>query len=102
MTDPVTLFCLVDREGFDDAFSVKIDRAETVSVLKELIADKTQNDWVHRHIRLWKVSIPDGDQKALEREFTDSNELLRPVWKISKAFPEDPPEETIHIMVQDC
>ena len=99
MTDPVTLFCLVDREGFDDAFSVKIDRAETVSVLKELIAGKTQDDWVHRHIRLWKVSIPDGDEKALQQQSLKYSTMLRPMWKISKVFPENPPEECIHIIV---
>jgi len=99
MTDPVTLFCLIGGESFENVFSITIDRAETVSVLRELVINKNRLNQPARHLRLWKVSIPDGGEKALQLQHLPNCNALRPMWKISKVFPEEPPEESIHIIV---
>jgi hypothetical protein len=98
----ITLLCLVKGNTTANAFSVKISRDEPVSELKKAIkAEKAPefDNFPADRLRLWKVTIP-GDQDDQLRNLTlkDSDELLA-IRKISKYFPDSPPEEHIHVLV---
>ena len=100
MSSISVIFCLIHGEQSKSAFSVRIDRAETVSMLRECIVAKNPTYFKGidpRELSLWRVSILDGDEKV--PFLTDSNEL-RPTWKISKAFLQGVPEGHIHIIAK--
>src|ERR1044071_3568431 len=99
----ITLLCLVKGNTLANAFSVKISRDEPVSELKKAIKAEKQNDFAGvdtDKLRLWKKEIPD-DQNDLLSSLTlnDRDELLA-TKKISKYFPDSPPEEHIHVIVK--
>ncbi|KAF9080254.1 hypothetical protein BGX23_002406, partial [Mortierella sp. AD031] len=109
MTDnPLILFCLVDGEATSHAFSVDIDRTKTVDHVKKFIkTEKTPrfDDVAADELTLWRVSIPiinDNDEvPILLTNITNKDrKKLGPATRLSKMFPEDLPEETIHIVVQ--
>ncbi|CAB4419627.1 unnamed protein product [Rhizophagus irregularis] len=85
------------------AFAVDIDREKLVSHLKDAIKEKKQNDFAGidaNRLKLWKVSIPgDQDDQLRNLILQDSDELLA-IRKISKYFPDSPPEEHIHVIVK--
>src|SRR5215471_18782588 len=99
----ITLFCLVKGNTFENAFSVKISRDEPISELKDAIKTKKQNDFAGidaDKLKLWKVTIPgDQDDQLRNLILQDSDELLA-IRKISKYFPDSPPEECIHVLVE--
>ncbi|GBC14874.1 hypothetical protein GLOIN_2v1781861 [Rhizophagus irregularis DAOM 181602=DAOM 197198] len=99
----ITLFCLVKGNTTANAFSVKISRDEPISELKKAIkvekAPEFDNFPADR-LKLWKVSIPgDQDNQLRNLILQDSDELLA-IRKISKYFPDSPPEEHIHVIVK--
>src|ERR1044072_3045852 len=98
----ITLFCLVKGNTSENAFSVKISRDEPISELKEVIKAKKQNDFAGvdaDKLRLWKKEIPDDqDDLLINLTLNDGDELLA-TKKISKYFPDSPPEEHIHVLV---
>ena len=99
----ITLLCLVKGNTLANAFSVKISREEPISELKKAIKAEKQNDFAGvdaDKLRLWKKEIPD-DQDDLLSSLTpnDGDELLA-TKKISKYFPDSPPEEHIHVIVK--
>ncbi|PKY29204.1 hypothetical protein RhiirB3_530348, partial [Rhizophagus irregularis] len=79
------------------------DREKLVSHLKDAIKAKKQNDFAGidaDRLKLWKVSIPgDQDDQLRNLILQDSDELLA-IRKISKYFPDSPPEEHIHVIVK--
>ncbi|GES93552.1 hypothetical protein GLOIN_2v1844131 [Rhizophagus clarus] len=105
------LFCLVFGEPIEYAFAVKVDKHETISELKEIIKEKkpnTFNDVDANELILWKINIsldelsqithkngPSTDIKS-----TLNGEQLLPLTKIDKAFPNEPVDEHIHVIVQ--
>ena len=98
----ITLFCLVKGNTTANAFEVDIEKDKSISKLKEAIKAKKQNDFAGvdtDKLRLWKKEIPD-DQNDLLSSLTlnDRDELLA-TKKISKYFPDSPPEEHIHVLV---
>jgi hypothetical protein len=98
----ITLFCLVKGNTTANAFEVDIEKDKSISKLKEAIKAKKQNDFAGvdaDKLRLWKKEIPD-DQDDLLSSLTlnDGDELLA-TKKISKYFPDSPPEEHIHVLV---
>ena len=99
---PITLLCLVKGNTLANAFPVDIDRDQLVSHLKEAIKAKKQNDFAGvdaDKLRLWKVPISDDHVDPLNNlSLEDSDELLA-IRKISKYFPDSPPEEHIHVLV---
>ncbi|CAB4427751.1 unnamed protein product [Rhizophagus irregularis] len=99
----ITLFCLVKGNTSENAFSVKISRDEPISELKDAIKAKKQNDFAGidaDRLKLWKVTIPgDQDDQLRNLILQDSDELLA-IRKISKYFPDSPPEEHIHVIVK--
>src|SRR4051812_23326700 len=108
MSDVITLFCLVRCEPAANAFSVEIPRTDTVGDLKGLIKKRKEpefDNFAADKLVLWKVDIPD-DENAAERlrdfkddPFNDAKEL-RATQKIQKAFPVEPKEDYIHIVVE--
>ncbi|KAF9970468.1 hypothetical protein BGZ75_002264, partial [Mortierella antarctica] len=106
MIQPLDLFCLVDGEAPANAFSVKIPSTDTVSDLKKLIKVENSHEYSDvdaKELTLWRVSISpmDVDDKfpiCLD-SLTEKTEL-RPLSRLSVVFTEQPPEETIHIIVQ--
>ncbi|KAG0261854.1 hypothetical protein DFQ27_002733, partial [Actinomortierella ambigua] len=111
MTTPttlLTLFCLADGETTSNAFSVKAPHGGTVDDLKELIKAKKAprfDDVAVDELTLWCVSIPvseDDDETSIlvDNVISDHKKKLNPLTRLTKVFPEELPEETIHIIVQ--
>ena len=105
----VDLFCLVHGESTRNAFKVKIGENEDVSDLRDEIKNKKPNAFANidaDKLTLWGVSIPfdNADATLAGLELEDSDEKgtkkLRPTDRISTIFPGDPPENSIHIIVQ--
>lgn len=77
----ITLFCLVKGDTIASAFSVKINRDESISNLKDAIKEKNQNDFAGvdaKRLKLWKVEIASDhlDDRLKNLTLNDSNELL--------------------------
>ena len=99
----ITLFCLVKGNTTANAFEVDIEKDKSISKLKEAIKAKKQNDFAGvdaDKLRLWKKEIPDDQDDLLSNlTLNDGDELLA-TKKISKYFPDSPPEEHIHVIVK--
>ncbi|KAG0080939.1 hypothetical protein BGZ92_000406 [Podila epicladia] len=105
--NPLTLFCLVDGEATSQAFPVEIESTKTIGSLKQCIkTDKTPrfDDVAADELTLWRVSVPitdDNDEiPILLSSVTSNKKKLGPATRLSKVFPEELPEETVHILVQ--
>ena len=103
------LFCLVNGEA--TPFSIKIPSSDTVDDLKNLVVNGDQapafRDVAAKDLTLWRVSIPisddDNDDEIpilLDNVTTKDKKKLGPATRLSKMFPGDLPDETIHIIVQ--
>ncbi|KAF9389902.1 hypothetical protein CPB97_010415 [Podila verticillata] len=108
MTDNrMSLFCLVDGEATSSAFSVKISSSDTVDDVKDLIKAKNSiafSDIDANELTLWRVSIPitkDNVAPILLDSVADMDKLeLSPATRLSRVFPEELPEEIVHIIVK--
>ncbi|KAG0195537.1 hypothetical protein BGX28_001181, partial [Mortierella sp. GBA30] len=101
----LNLFCVVDGESTSSAFSVKATSTGTVYDLKELIKAKKAVDFHNvdaNNLTVWRVSVPisDGELPLLLSTLPEDKRKLGPAMRLSKMFPEELPEETIHIIVQ--
>ncbi|KAF7727320.1 hypothetical protein EC973_007629 [Apophysomyces ossiformis] len=103
---PFNLFCLVEGESMQRAFSVKVSSADTVHNLKKVIkAEKSPefDDIDANKLTLWLVEIPitnvNRHDKVLSDNITTKEELL-PSDELSDVFQGRPPKKTVHIMVQ--
>ncbi|KAG0369128.1 hypothetical protein BGZ54_000242 [Gamsiella multidivaricata] len=104
----LSLFCLIDGEPTSNAFLVSIPSTDTIGHLKKLIkAKKTVAfaDVAADKLTLWRVSvtITDDDEEIpilLDNVEKNDKKKLGPATRLHKVFPEDLPEETIHIIVQ--
>ncbi|KAG9064679.1 hypothetical protein KI688_002937 [Linnemannia hyalina] len=101
------LFCLVDGLPSSRAFEIEVSETRTVAHLKDLIRAKqspTFNDITGDQLTLWRVSIPvlpaNKHRPIFLNEFLESATELSPATRLSKVFPEELPEETVHIIVQ--
>ena len=98
----ITLLCLVKGNKTASAFAVDIDREKLVSHLKEAIKESQKpffDSIPTKDIKLWNVKIPDDQDDLLSNlTLNDGDELLA-TKKISKYFPDSPPEEHIHVIV---
>src|ERR1044072_1698352 len=99
----ITLLCLVKGNILANAFPVDIEKDQLVGHLKDAIKAKNQNDFAGVDavkLKLWNVKIPDDRDDLLSRlTLNDGDELLA-TKKISKYFPDLPPEEHIHVLVE--
>ncbi|KAF9317536.1 hypothetical protein BG006_003362, partial [Podila minutissima] len=108
MTDNrLNLFCLVEGESTSIAFPVKASSTDTVGDLKNLIVNGDQapafKDVASKVLILWRVSIPIDDDKVpiLLNSVTDKDKTkLGPATRLSKVFPKELPEETVHVITQ--
>ncbi|KAG0247900.1 hypothetical protein BGZ95_008357, partial [Linnemannia exigua] len=109
MTDnPLSLFCLVEGESTSIAFPVKTSLADTVGDLKNIIINGDQapafKDVASKDLTLWRVSIPiteDDELPILLNNVADKDrKKLGPATRLSKVFPEELPEETVHVIIQ--
>jgi hypothetical protein len=98
----ITLLCLVKGNTTANAFPVDIEKDQLVGHLKKVIKAEKQNDFAGidaDKLRLWKKEIPDDQDDLLSNlTLNDGDELLA-TKKISKYFPDSPPEEHIHVLV---
>ncbi|KAF9313348.1 hypothetical protein BG006_004179, partial [Podila minutissima] len=107
MTDNhLSLFCLVDGESTSNAFPVEVESTKTIGDFKKLIKSEipdTFNGVDAKDLTLWRVSIPitdDDDIPILLNNVTSGKKKLGLATRLSKVFPEELPEETVHIIVQ--
>jgi hypothetical protein len=100
---PITLLCLVKGNTTANAFPVDIDKDQLVGHLKKVIKAEQPQTFTNvdaKDLKLWKVTIPgDQDNQLRNLILQDSDELLA-IRKISKYFPDLPPEEYIHVIVK--
>ena len=97
----ITLLCLVKGNTTVNAFPVHIDGNSLVGDLKKVIREEIDvpANFKAKDLKVWKVSIPgDQDDQLRNLILQDSDELLA-IRKISKYFPDSPPEEHIHVLV---
>ena len=98
----ITLLCLVKGNTLANAFPVDIEKDQLVGHLKKAIkAEKSPvfDNFPADELKLWKVPISDDHVDPLNNlSLEDSDELLA-IRKISKYFPDSPPEESIHVIV---
>ncbi|KAF9163681.1 hypothetical protein DFQ26_002274, partial [Actinomortierella ambigua] len=104
----LTLFCIVDGASTSRAFPVKISPDDSIGDLKNLIKAKipdTLNGVDAKDLTLWHVSNPaseDNDEISIriDNVISDHKKKLNPLTRLTEVFPEELPEETIHIIVQ--
>ncbi|KAF9946681.1 hypothetical protein BGZ72_000128 [Mortierella alpina] len=105
MSTTILIYCLVDGEAQSRAFPIRIDSADSIGDLKELIkAKKTPrfNDVAADELTLWQVSVPVNDDEDESLIFLDA------LTEKKKAFPtkllsdlfDEIPKDTIHVIVQ--
>src|ERR1044072_4371386 len=99
----ITLLCLVKGNTLANAFPVHIDGNSLIGDLKGVIKESQKpffDSIPTKDIKLWNVKIPDDQDDLLSRlTLNDGDELLA-TKKISKCFPDLPPEEHIHVLVE--
>ncbi|GJJ67718.1 hypothetical protein EMPS_00064 [Entomortierella parvispora] len=98
----ISLCCVVD--GRSTTFSADILSTKTVDHLKQLICTPARFPGIApEQLTLWKVSIPllpKKDRREIVLDKVPSKEELDESDKISRVFSVQPPEKTIHIIVQ--
>ncbi|KAG8813639.1 hypothetical protein FRC17_001475, partial [Serendipita sp. 399] len=96
-----TVFCLIIGE--DTPFSVTIQPKATIDELKKNIKDETRTlaNVDHKRLLLYKVNIPDDDSlMETAMKFTlDPKSVLKATKRLSTIFPEPPPEDAVHLLV---
>ncbi|KAF8941474.1 hypothetical protein BGZ58_008749, partial [Dissophora ornata] len=100
----LNLFCLVNGDLISRAFPLTILSTNSAGHLRDLIKAKRPNVDADE-LTLWRVSILISNQNEEIPILLDSlketeKKKLGPATRLSKVFPEEQPEETIHIIVQ--
>src|SRR3954453_8411646 len=98
---PITLLCLVKGNTTANAFPVDIEKDQLVGHLKDAIKEKIDvpANFKAKDLKVWKKEISDDRDDLLSiLTLNDGDELLA-TKKISKYFPDSPPEEHIHVLV---
>ncbi|CAB4443183.1 unnamed protein product [Rhizophagus irregularis] len=112
----IMLGCLILGGSFL-YLGINIQEVPNISILKEEIKKKKENDFRDidpDNLKLWKVEIPVGDNRlkqlmsnaeididSISKDLGDAM-FLDPMLNITRYFPEtyNPPEEHVHILVQ--
>jgi hypothetical protein len=103
MSNRVSLFCLVHGHPFSRAFPVKIDKEETIGVLKKVIKEENKpefDSFAANHLQLWKVEIRYGANDELKEFKPKDDEVLSPMEEIGEVFQGDPIRRHVHIIVE--
>ena len=99
----ITLFCLIKGNTTVSAFEVVVEKDKSISHLKKVIKAEQPQTFANvdaKDLKLWKVTTPgDQDDQLRNLILQDKDELLA-TKKISKYFPDSPPEEHIHVIVK--
>ena len=99
----ITLLCLVKGNTTANAFPVDIEKDQLVGHLRKVIkAEKAPefDNFPADKLKLWKVTIPDDHVDPLGNLTLNDRDELLATKKISKYFPDSPPEEHIHVIVK--
>ncbi|KAF8941256.1 hypothetical protein BGZ58_000541 [Dissophora ornata] len=98
----LNIFYFVDGEPTSNAFSVKATSTETVDDPKVLIKARLGIDTLSKGLTLWcmSVRIADDDKTPIVLDSVDQKKKLGLAIRFSKVFPDEMPEETIHVIVQ--
>ncbi|KAF9102644.1 hypothetical protein BGX29_004353 [Mortierella sp. GBA35] len=106
MAKAVRLFCLLDRQTTERAFSVKTDSTDPIGHLKQLIKEARVpqfNDVAADEFTLWKVSVPvvaanSDETVSLDKLYSlEKPQKLLPTVDISDTFGDAPlPKNTVH------
>lgn len=102
-TDTTTISCLVHSQPSENVFEVKIRKESSVSALKDLILTKKPHFFQEvdaSDLKLWRVSIPEDDEEKLQQFPPKDSEKLRPLWKITRAFPQELHEGHINVIIE--
>src|SRR5436189_5862061 len=100
---PIALLCLVKGNTLANVFPVDINRDQLVGHLKKAIKaekHKTFHGVEADELKLWKVTIPGDQDDQLRNLILQNSDELLAIRKISKYFPDSPPEECIHVLVK--
>ncbi|KAF9434017.1 hypothetical protein BGZ76_008679 [Entomortierella beljakovae] len=100
----LSILCIIDGKAASEAFSISISKDEEVHDFQKLIKKEKVKEFGNlkpESLLLWKVSIPvPNDEKSIVRVGDlDTKEHLQPEIRVSKAFPEGTPDNTISIVV---
>ncbi|KAF8438292.1 hypothetical protein BGX38DRAFT_1209848, partial [Terfezia claveryi] len=95
MPNFIKLFCWV--HGTQSSFPVMIDRDETIGDLRVILS--LQGSTIASQLELCVANIPDTKKARSEFVFQD-DDVLPGSRRISKIFPKELPEDTIHIAIQ--
>jgi hypothetical protein len=99
----ITLFCLVKGNTTANAFSVKINRDEPISELKDAIKAKKSPEFDNfpaDRLRLWKKEIPDDQDDLLSNLILNDEPELLATREIGDYWTEKPPKRHIHVIVK--
>ena len=106
MSGIIRLSCLVFGDPIENAFTVKVDKDETISELKEIIKTKKQNTFTDidaNELSLWKIDASLGELNQFigknDSDIKTIGEQLLPLNKVGQEFPE-PAGERVHVIVQ--
>ncbi|KAF8626964.1 hypothetical protein AX17_006419 [Amanita inopinata Kibby_2008] len=104
---PLKLCCIVhtDSMGYEDVFSVMIDKNETVGDLKEAIKEvqKPVFDEIRvTQLHVWQVSIPVDDEfeESCRNANLGGKKPLMLLMKLFEIFPSIPPRGNLHVMIK--
>lgn len=103
MSNPIALICLTHCQPVSRAFKVNIGREETIFELKDVIKGKACHQFSNfdsHHLQLWKVNIQYGNSEELQGFTPGDNKELSPIMKVGDLFPENLPDDRIHIIVK--
>jgi len=92
----------VQGEPTEKAFAVDIEKSKTVSHLRELIWEKTQETFRNldaKDLTLWAVSVPIGDGTVQVDLAQVEKRRLLPARKISRAFAEVT-DDCVHVVIE--
>ena len=99
--DLTLICCLV---GSNTPFAVDIPSSRIVDHLKKMIKQEISDDlkgFSAHKLELFQISLPSGRDLAKRvKDAVEGIEPLDPTKKLFKLFPDEPPEETIHIAVK--
>lgn len=102
----LSLNCIVfeGQPSYKHLFSIQIAAEHTVELLKEAIKNKKRKAFQNidaDDLELWSVSIPRRTiSEARLHELTTSLESLDPLEELGRLFPDTPPKDLLHIIVQ--
>ncbi|KAF8977857.1 hypothetical protein BGZ46_007074, partial [Entomortierella lignicola] len=104
MVTNIKLFCVIDKDA--TVFPVEVAVDDSIGGLKKRIKEEKPidlSDVDADKLSLWKISIPSAPKRIItldNLEAEDKTELDDSTADISELFDQDPPKNTIHIIIE--